>query len=149
MAKNSNWVVTKNKNKWQNFRSCKIQTFKNIWKVPRITNVHICASVMLWTHFVYEIFRAMLFCVVERYSSLTRCWYPMSSMLQGRSNFAAVILDGKLVVIGGYDGKTALSSIPVQQTINKTQYNKHNHKQPNILICSKPNLLFPIRYQFR
>lgn len=30
MAKNSNWVVTKNKNKWQNFRSCKIQTIKNI-----------------------------------------------------------------------------------------------------------------------
>lgn len=29
MAKNSN-LITKNKNKWQNFRSCKIQTFKNI-----------------------------------------------------------------------------------------------------------------------
>lgn len=36
---------------------------------------------------------------------MNRSWYPMTPMLQGRSNFSAVVLDGKLVVIGGYDGK--------------------------------------------
>jgi hypothetical protein len=41
----------------------------------------------------------------EQYNWFSHTWTPIAPMIQGRSNFAAVVLDGKVVVIGGYDGK--------------------------------------------
>jgi kelch-like protein 10 len=47
---------------------------------------------------------------VERYNpSCSSYWQQMSEMCVPRSNFAAVVLDGKIFVFGGFDGSTVIA----------------------------------------
>lgn len=42
----------------------------------------------------------------ERYDPMTDTWQPIPDMLYPRSNFAAVILDDHIYVIGGFNGES-------------------------------------------
>lgn len=41
----------------------------------------------------------------ERYQPAIGRWQRVASMINPRSNFAAVVMDGKIFVIGGFNGE--------------------------------------------
>jgi N-acetylneuraminic acid mutarotase len=48
---------------------------------------------------------------VERYDEQTNSWALIASMNIARARLAAVVFDGHIYAIGGYDGSTRLSSV--------------------------------------
>lgn len=50
-------------------------------------------------------FIAVTFVLVEKYYPDRGGWFPVKEMLKGRSNFAAAVIENKIYVVGGYDGK--------------------------------------------
>ena len=46
----------------------------------------------------------------ERFDPATNAWEAMPPMATKRSAFGAAVLDGKLIVVGGYDGSQCLNS---------------------------------------
>lgn len=50
---------------------------------------------------------------VEAYSETTRTWRVLPSMFNARSHFAAVVVNGKVYVVGGVSGGTTLGSVEV------------------------------------
>ena len=54
---------------------------------------------------------SVLLATLHRYDSMANAWEAVASMSTARQSLAAAAIDGKLYVMGGYDGQNRLSSV--------------------------------------
>ena len=62
-----------------------------------------------------NVFSNIFDCITgEKYDIKRNQWEPIKVMKIARSNFAAVVLEGRIYVIGGFDGKIILNPLKTQ-----------------------------------